>query len=416
MNCLFALAAAIYLRDVELVRKLLHLGAQNSSSSALNLAVNISDRFGKMAQRNGLSGASDANDMAMSDSSVEENDEAPTFQRSEFDQIVDLLNEHRDSSRATLHGYNEPTNTSGVYTHHCNKALRPVATKTHVHELPDKNSDEAITSVVTGQPHMPSKLREVSKAAPLVQVDSATISSTLSKVDSRTKLPVLIDPDWLPFVRRCRFWSRNMHCHNGMKCRFVHKHGPWGEKLDLIWEDIKEQALAFDMSEFKKFVYYKAVTVNGFVWHTAGFANISSTSKPFPGTVVYSEGGNSKISEQGISWYQVQEVAYNALKKAVLVSMWAANPFDSVSSFGHCDGFSRVFQTEGHATKHDQHSGPNRKFRLQSHENEQTRSIDQKRGCSDGHFQHNRRDASHLTPNLQQSASLKNWHSQGCKK
>ena len=153
-----------------------------------------------------------------------------------------------------------------------------------------------------------------------------------------------------------------------MQCNFVHKYDHWGKTLEVIWEDKKGHRLPCDWAVFKKCAHFLTETIDGIVWHTAGFANVTAHKNALPGILVYSEGGDARISTQGISWYQSQEESYAALKRAFLVSYWAAMQNRTVSYYDPFDSNTHAHQQERNPSKAYSDSWLNKNDCLRLHE------------------------------------------------
>ena len=163
--------------------------------------------------------------------------------------------------------------------------------------------------------------REVAKS-------ESAFTDTRSKLD-HCLLPSLEDPDWLLSSKckkyHCREWKREHRCNHGKACYYIHRHGPWGESLEQMWSEMGMRAPPeFEeyAPEFKARAHTIFEDVGTTKWWTAGY--ISHRRFNAPRQAFYAEGGSARISSQGVSWYSTEEEAYVALKKAAMVSAWAA--------------------------------------------------------------------------------------------
>lgn len=121
----------------------------------------------------------------------------------------------------------------------------------------------------------------------------------------------------------CTRWKKLHACKFNSRCHFVHVHGPWGDQLDELYQSI--QSPQIDDDNFDSKVQFLTRVENGLILYTAAYNEyVDNPTSPMTRDVMYSEGGPSKVSNSGVSWYKSQEEAKNALQKVFIVSKWAA--------------------------------------------------------------------------------------------
>jgi len=296
-----------------------------------------------------------ADDMDISISSSEEAGQA-SKEPSELDQIVELLREYRihslsedksttaeEENQLQLHSTpasdTNPFPVSNTELEH----LMAAASRTMVHssggvtqvlahrptakDTETRASSSSKTAVADEQPIARAALDNIREQASDVVKSESDFADDGGSMYNRS-LPQLEDPDWLVHSdckgKICRYWKRGHRCTNP-RCFFIHMHGPWGECLDSIWSEMGMCAppeFAKYAPEFETRARTKCELVGTTKWWTAGYISRSRFNAPVH--LYYAEGGPARISSQGVSWYSTQEEAYAALKKAAMVSAWAA--------------------------------------------------------------------------------------------
>lgn len=368
MLCCF-FVTAIYLKDVNFVKQLLSLGAQKTVSSALTLAINLADRFGKSnALSEGTNGDDDDDDYDAMDISVD--DEAgPSVLQNEFDRIVDLLREYRSSVFNTAGSEHEQA-SSGGENHHSSQVVVSTAPQGEQFSMTNSEVAEGALLVSSSQ-----AMGQSGSLAEPPSVRQAELHHTASVALRQTpKLP----SNWLTqgiHSKLCRYWNKEHFCRYGVRapCHFLHKHGPWREHLEQLWKEMNDHSLPFDRTAFREYVRCREQFVGEITWYTAGFANVTM-KEPLPKTIIYAEGGNEHVSSQGVSWYLTREEAYAALERAVIVSVWAAArrrkplAFESGVSFSQDDSRKRhssfasqvkiESSSQGGAQRRNSYAGP----------------------------------------------------------
>lgn len=163
-------------------------------------------------------------------------------------------------------------------------------------------------------------------------------------VDLRQKhtivdLPHLKDPDWLippeKKVYLCRYFTKDHRCGHGRGCEWIHRHGPWKDLVDHIWNEMDVHTFPLDWSTFKERTQVRELRAGDQVWFTAGYAHYRATgrSKYKILSAFYAEGGDCITSSQGVAWYRSTQDALAALERVVTISLWAVAREKSPSDY-----------------------------------------------------------------------------------
>jgi len=173
--------------------------------------------------------------------------------------------------------------------------------------------------------------------------DKREAHSSVDPLSDLSPLPQLEDPDWLVPAkkkgRQCRNWNKNHCCQHGRKCFYFHRHGPWND-LESVWNEMTNHKFPLSQRQFQMWIQHMSKRVGDKEWFTAGFAKVVPPSTVLPSEIkdldiFYAEGGNGRISSQGVWWYTSKMDACSALEKVVTVSLWAAEVGRTPLAFQH---------------------------------------------------------------------------------
>jgi hypothetical protein len=268
------LHAAVFLKDEKLVKTLLHLGADPTSKSevgsALTLAQNMAD--GHSWKQKHIRNEFSTNVLAEND-----DENIPLTEGSDNDSVLDVIIKSLREYRNKLL---EEGNTKQMENFHSSHSL-------------NRPKQEAAVS--------PSKDKDL------------------------CELLLLDQPNWLHQENDpepCKFWSSQHKCKETM-CQNMHVQAPWkdqGMRLQqqmdhdqpgTFYDDIARRAVVLDRD------------VDGKKLYTAGIRDFAIGHAFDPFVIVYAEGRSSKVSRQGISWYDSRKEAIDALKWNCAISNWA---------------------------------------------------------------------------------------------
>ena len=127
-------------------------------------------------------------------------------------------------------------------------------------------------------------------------------------------LPILPNSDWYiqSGMTRCKYFNKPSGCNYGLRCKYIHVHGPIGEILDD--EDLFSRSFPLELNP------------QALAFHTVGNWSTAAYYDSDNRVVFYAERGPSGLlSNQGIWWYPSRRAAEEAIRRAMIVTAYRLN-------------------------------------------------------------------------------------------
>ena len=354
------LHAAVYVADLNLVYRLLTLGADSSSTSteagsAENLAVNLADRnissqntenYGTLidimnalkkdaASRRGknVSTPGSQSELAskvrsiLKDKSIvgmnhSKEPEAPPVLMSQqaksgqHPQAMQQINTPQQPWASA--GYQPAPPMTGYQQNHGHQQQYGYAVPNQTYNHPSQMPFQAFPGQYPQAINSPAMTN-------LAQIRQGHMPgpSNSSGVDHMEHLPKLYSVDWVPgHMIRCKQFNRLGGCLNGPSCLSAHIHAPMGIELDnSLWVDHAVVGYNGNLWSVQNIHIKTEMSPTHKKWYTAAYID------PRTNVIYYSERGtNARLSDQGIYWYPNEGNAVISTKRVLLHALQVSCP------------------------------------------------------------------------------------------